>query len=88
MIPDGTVFNILILILQIQFSEMRYFIGVDVGTGSVRAALVKQDGKLVATASKEIRIWNPKPDFYQQSSEEIWSAVRYTMKVILNIFRL
>ncbi|XP_053394995.1 FGGY carbohydrate kinase domain-containing protein-like isoform X1 [Mercenaria mercenaria] len=63
-------------------SGMRYFIGVDVGTGSVRAALVQQDGKLVTAASKEIRIWNPKPDFYQQSSEDIWSAVIFTVKSV------
>lgn len=60
---------------------MQYFIGVDVGTGSVWSALVEQDGKIVAAATKEIQIWNPKPDFYQQSSEEIWSAVMHTVAV-------
>lgn len=63
---------------------MKYFLGVDVGTGSVRAALVEEDGKLISTASKEIQIWNPKPDFYQQSSEDIWSAVIYTVQSVCN----
>jgi len=61
--------------------RMQYFIGVDVGTGSVRAALVQKDGKIVATAKKEITIWNPKPNFYQQSAANIWNAVIFTIKV-------
>lgn len=45
------------------------YIGVDVGTKSVRAAVVNQNGKVVAKATKDIRIWNPDEDFYVQSSE-------------------
>ncbi|XP_052256060.1 FGGY carbohydrate kinase domain-containing protein-like isoform X2 [Dreissena polymorpha] len=59
---------------------MYYFIGVDVGTASVRAALVSQHGDVVSTATKEITIWNPQPNFYQQSSDEIWAAVVETIK--------
>ncbi|KAL4236088.1 hypothetical protein ACF0H5_004474 [Mactra antiquata] len=59
---------------------MKYFIGVDVGTSSVRAALVDENGKVHTTDTKQIQIWNPCPDYYQQSSENIWSAVIYTVK--------
>jgi len=58
-----------------------HFIGVDVGTGSVRAGLVVGAGKMVATATKDIGIRSPRPNFYQQSSVEIWEAVIHTVKV-------
>ena len=60
---------------------MKYVIGVDVGTGSVRAALVQSDGRIVAMETKTIQIWNPQPNFYEQSSEDIWAAVIFTVKV-------
>ena len=63
------------------FQIMKYVIGVDVGTGSVRAALVQSDGRIVATETKTIEIWNPQPDFYEQSSEDIWAAVIFTVRV-------
>lgn len=62
-------------------SESVYFIGVDVGTGSARAALVTQNGKIVKTAEEKIRTWNPCPDFYEQSSDDIWDACVKCIKV-------
>uniref|UniRef100_A0A3Q2QQN7 FGGY carbohydrate kinase domain containing n=1 Tax=Fundulus heteroclitus TaxID=8078 RepID=A0A3Q2QQN7_FUNHE len=49
-----------------------FYVGVDVGTASVRAALVTRDGLLKATAEKAISIWKPQPEHYVQSSTEIW----------------
>ncbi|XP_050428744.1 FGGY carbohydrate kinase domain-containing protein [Adelges cooleyi] len=51
-----------------------YFVGVDVGTGSVRAALVDKIGRIVKKSTCQIETWNPEPDFYQQSSENIWQC--------------
>ncbi|XP_075529333.1 FGGY carbohydrate kinase domain-containing protein-like isoform X3 [Dermacentor variabilis] len=50
------------------------FVSVDVGTQSVRAALVTERGRFVKTASRPLELWNPRPGFYQQSSDQIWSA--------------
>ena len=61
--------------------EERYYIGVDVGTASVRAALVSSDGKIVCSASRPIQIWQPQPDYYEQSSEDIWQNVCTVVKV-------
>lgn len=52
-----------------------YFVGVDVGTGSVRAALVDSIGHVYKTHVKEIKTWNPKTDHYEQSSDDIWSSI-------------
>ena len=57
------------------------FIGVDVGTGSVRSGLFSSAGVLLNVAVKEIQINNPEPGYYEQSSNEIWSAVCFTVKV-------
>uniref|UniRef100_A0A8C5CHI8 FGGY carbohydrate kinase domain-containing protein n=1 Tax=Gadus morhua TaxID=8049 RepID=A0A8C5CHI8_GADMO len=49
-----------------------YFVGVDVGTAGVRAALVTRDGRLESTCEEPISIWEPLVDHYVQSSDEIW----------------
>lgn len=55
--------------------------GVDVGTGSVRAALVTSQGKIVDTAVQPIKTFNPRANFYEQSSDDIWSSVCHVVKV-------
>uniref|UniRef100_A0A182J1G4 Carbohydrate kinase FGGY N-terminal domain-containing protein n=1 Tax=Anopheles atroparvus TaxID=41427 RepID=A0A182J1G4_ANOAO len=52
-----------------------FLVGVDVGTGSARAALVSGSGQVLETYVKSIRTWNSQPNYYEQSSEDIWSAV-------------
>lgn len=59
-----------------------YFVGVDVGTGSARAALVTANGKIVKTAEQTIRTWNPRPDYYEQSSDDVWNACVKCIKVM------
>lgn len=58
-----------------------YFIGIDVGTGSVRAALIDNDGKMLKTSSRNITTWNPNPGFYEQSSDDIWNSCCHVVKV-------
>lgn len=60
-----------------------YFVGVDVGTGSSRAALVNSHGQVIKSYVKEIKTWNPQPDHYEQSSDDIWKAVCECVKVCL-----
>ncbi|KAM4023241.1 FGGY carbohydrate kinase domain-containing protein isoform 2-T2 [Anomaloglossus baeobatrachus] len=51
-----------------------YYVGVDVGTAGVRAALVDQSGVVVDQAEEALNIWDPRPDHYEQSSNDIWRA--------------
>lgn len=55
----------------------KYALGVDVGTGSARAGVFDLDGKLLASAVHPVTMFRPEgePDFYQQSSNDIWNAV-------------
>lgn len=53
----------------------QYVIGVDVGTGSARAGIFDAAGAMPASAVEPIRMWQPKPDYAEQSSDDIWRAV-------------
>ncbi|CAB3982997.1 FGGY carbohydrate kinase domain-containing isoform X1 [Paramuricea clavata] len=52
-----------------------YYIAVDVGTSSVRTAVVDRNGRIHSFASEEIRIWQSSSNMYEQSSEDIWSCL-------------
>lgn len=52
----------------------RCYLGVDVGTGSVRAALFDGAGRRLGLGTHDIRISRPREGFVEQSSDDIWSA--------------
>ncbi len=52
----------------------KHFLGIDVGTGSVRAGIFNRQGDMVSQASHDIKIWHPKPGYAEQSSQDIWRA--------------
>lgn len=60
-----------------------YYVGVDVGTGSVRAALVDQRGILLAFADQPIHKWEPEFNHHEQSSEDIWAACCVVTKKVV-----
>ncbi|XP_076151473.1 FGGY carbohydrate kinase domain-containing protein isoform X1 [Alosa pseudoharengus] len=67
---------------SVQGSMERYFIGVDVGTASVRAALVTSDGQVKSMAEEPIHIWEPHPEHYVQSSSDIWTKCCSTVRKV------
>ena len=52
-----------------------YFIGVDVGTGSVRAGVFDRRGVMLASAKRDIAMHRPSGEIAEQSSAQIWGAV-------------
>lgn len=48
------------------------YIGVDVGSGSVRAGVFTAQGKRLGLAVRPIQQFRPKADFVEQSSDDIW----------------
>jgi hypothetical protein len=50
-------------------------VGVDVGTGSARAAVFNTAGCKLGYNSHPISLANPAPGHYEQSSREVWEAV-------------
>ena len=53
---------------------MNFYLGIDVGTGSARAGLFDERGRMAASAAQPIRLWKPAPDQVEQSSDDIWRA--------------
>ena len=67
--------------------ERGYYIGVDVGTGSVRAGLFSRQGKLMVHDTHEIKTWTNdeiQEGSYEQSTDDIWSAVCFVIKVYIS----
>ena len=54
-----------------------YYIGIDVGTGSVRASLVKKDGSIVASSIHHTITYRDPNDhrIFEQSTSNIWSSI-------------
>ncbi len=58
-------------------------IGIDVGTTSARAGVFDLDGNMLGHSSHPIDIHEPRPEFYEQSSENIWEACCRSVKEAL-----
>ncbi|XP_022109863.1 FGGY carbohydrate kinase domain-containing protein-like isoform X2 [Acanthaster planci] len=61
-------------------SQPGLYIGVDVGTGSVRAAVVDDTGAILGMRSRPIRIWQSGGDIYEQSTDNIWEECCQAVK--------
>ncbi|KPV72219.1 uncharacterized protein RHOBADRAFT_39660 [Rhodotorula graminis WP1] len=63
----------------------QYYIGVDVGTGSARAALVSSTGDIVAESTYATTTWRDDrdKDIFEQSSGQIWNCIATACKDVL-----
>lgn len=61
----------------------RVYLGVDVGTGSVRAGLFDASGVRLGVGIDPILIFRPAEDFVEQSSDDIWRAVQVAVRAAL-----
>lgn len=61
-------------------NDTQNIIGVDVGSGSVRAGVFNLRGELLAHATWEITLFRSGGNKVEQSSREIWQAVCYCIK--------
>ncbi|XP_077222375.1 FGGY family of carbohydrate kinase isoform X2 [Tasmannia lanceolata] len=60
-------------------SAPKAFLGIDVGTGSARAGLFDENGRLLSSASSPIQIWKD-GNCIEQSSTDIWHAICAAVK--------
>ena len=61
-----------------------YFIGVDVGTTSVKILAIDELGKIIKTVTKEYPIYFPQPMWSEQNPEDWWQQ---TLKGLDELFR-
>lgn len=59
------------------------YIGVDVGSGKVRAGLFDATGKKLAHSDHPIRQFRPDRDFVEQSSSDIWRQVCHVVRTTI-----
>jgi xylulokinase len=55
---------------------MSVFVGLDVGTGGARAVAVNDSGEVVAEASSEYPLHNPRPGWTEQDPEDWWEGAK------------
>jgi len=61
----------------------RFYLGIDVGTGSARAAVFDERGVRVGMGTHAIQHWQPQADFHEQSSDDIWKACGNAVRIAL-----
>ena len=67
---------------------MEYFLGIDIGTTSVKSIAFSKDGKTLYESSIPYPIHHPFPDWSEQDPEEIARALVKTVENILQEFHL
>ncbi|TIB97136.1 Pentulose kinase [Wallemia mellicola] len=62
-----------------------YFIGIDVGTGSARSALVNITGDILAESTYNTKTWRDANDanIFEQSSANIWQCISQSVKDVV-----
>ncbi|MDP4091092.1 MAG: FGGY family carbohydrate kinase, partial [Bacillota bacterium] len=59
------------------------YIGVDLGTSSVKLVVMSDEGKVTSSLSKEYDVFFPKPGWAEQKPEDWWAAVKDGLKELL-----
>ena len=64
-----------------------YFLGVDIGTTSVKAIAFGEDGQIIRKQSVGYGMFHPQPNQSEQDPQEIFSAVVEAMNAVLDALR-
>lgn len=60
-----------------------YFLGIDLGTSSVKIVLIDDQGKLIKSSSKRYPVFYPKTTWAEQDPNDWWKAVKEGIREIL-----
>jgi gluconokinase len=63
---------------------MEYVLGIDIGTGSVKAVAVNLSGQSFEVSQQHYSFSAPKPGYYEQDPEQIWNAFAGSIKSIID----
>jgi ribulose kinase len=74
-------------------ADKSYFLGIDVGTASVRVGILTkpmsiEDEAIIESVTKPIDIYTPKEGFHEQSSQNIWQSLCDATKEVMQKARL
>ena len=62
--------------------EKEYLLGVDVGTTSIKVAIIDKNADLLGISSSSYRLITPKPDYVQIDTEDMWEAYLKCMRLL------
>lgn len=63
---------------------MKYFVGIDLGTSSVKTVLMNTDGKLVASETRKYPIYFPENGWSEQNPEDWYNGTVSALEVLLS----
>ncbi len=66
---------------------VRAFLGLDVGTQSVKGRAIDEQGNLLAEASTEYPLYIPQPGWTEQEPTEMWEAARTTIRKVVDTLK-
>lgn len=58
---------------------MAYFLGIDVGTSSVKSLIIDGNGREIGSAARKYDVLTPQMNYAEQDPEELWEAVKSTL---------
>ncbi len=67
---------------------MAVFLGIDVGTSGTRTLAMQADGEILASATSEYPLSNPKPGWSEQNPDDWWKATVETVKKVMKAGKL
>ena len=65
---------------------MEYYIGIDLGTSSMKAMLVDEVGIIQNTVTKEYPVFYPRSGWSEQNASDWWSAICEALPELLHGF--
>ena len=60
------------------------FIGIDLGTSSVKILAIDKGGDIIGSTSKEYPVYYPKTNYAEQNPEDWWTGVKEAMNELVN----
>jgi xylulokinase len=67
---------------------MGVYLGVDIGTSGTKTLAIREDGKILASATAEYPLASPKPGWSEQNPEDWWQATIKTIRQVLKLAKL
>lgn len=62
---------------------MAVFLGIDIGTSGTKTLAMREDGKILSSATVEYPLYSPKPGWSEQDPEDWWKATVKSVKKVL-----
>lgn len=63
---------------------MSVFLGIDVGTSGTKTLAIREDGQILASATREYPLYSPHPGWSEQNPEDWWNAVIESVRAVLS----